>query len=89
LWSTEKTSRVRLAEPGDIVDNIAYTMANPVSSFLVMYGRSWPGLRLAWSAGAKPQVFRRPVGFLRPDTGRWRRHRKSYRGNMQWLMINY
>jgi putative transposase len=71
LWSTEQTSLVRLAEAGDIVDKIAYTMANPVSSFLVMYGRSWPGLRLAWSAGAKPKVFRRPVGFLRPNTGRW------------------
>jgi REP element-mobilizing transposase RayT len=71
LWSTEQTSLVRLAEAGDIVDKIAYTMANPVSSFLVMHGRSWPGLRLAWSAGVKPKVFRRPVGFLRPDTGRW------------------
>lgn len=68
LWSTEQTNLVRLAEPVDVIDKIAYTMANPVLSGLVKHGRSWPGIRRAWPA--KPRVYRRPAGFLR-DPGSW------------------
>jgi hypothetical protein len=69
LWSTAQTSLVRLAGGDEVIDKIAYTMANPVSSFLVTEGRLWPGVRRAWPA--PPLVIKRPKGFLDEDSGRW------------------
>jgi putative transposase len=64
LWaSAEATSRVECEEPDDLVNQIAYTMANPVEAVLVRYGKSWPGLRRAWPS--KPLVFPKPKKFFR------------------------
>lgn len=63
LWATRQTSVVRLEEPTDIINEIAYTASNPVEAGLVRYGKSWPGLRMVW--GMRVRRFRRPIGFLR------------------------
>ena len=71
MWSNEHTSHVRCVEAQDLVDKIAYTMANPVEDFLVAHGKNWPGVRRAWPAG--PQTVNRPKKFFRheKDGGAW------------------
>ena len=68
VWASAQSSRVECEEPDDLIEKIAYTMANPVKAGLVRYGKSWPGLRRAWPS--KPLVIRRPTKFFRgPDQG--------------------
>ena len=62
-WASEPTSRVECERPEDLIDKIAYTMANPVEAGLVRYGHSWPGLRRAWPC--KPHSVERPPKFFR------------------------
>lgn len=69
LWATTQTSLVRLETPADILREIAYTLANPVLSFLVKEGRHWPGARRVWPA--PPLVIKRPWGFFDQDSERW------------------
>ena len=71
LWSSEKTNRVTCEQPHDMIDKIAYTLANPVLSYLVMYGANWPGVRSAWPAA--PKRVKQPPGFFRAvkDGGEW------------------
>jgi REP element-mobilizing transposase RayT len=71
LWSSSQTSRVECERPEDLLDKIAYIMANPVESPLVCYGRSWPGIRRAWPS--RPRTFRKPKTFFRgqQDGGVW------------------
>ncbi len=45
LWSTEQTSAVILTDDQDVLDKIAYCLANPVAAGLVREGTSWPGVR--------------------------------------------
>jgi REP element-mobilizing transposase RayT len=65
FWAPNSYSAVTLASPTDIVDKIAYVLANPVAAGLVRSGRSWPGL---WSAperiGGESLVARRPKHFF-------------------------
>lgn len=67
LWSREPTCRVTCLEPEDIVDKIAYTMANPVEASLVAHGKNWPGVRLAWPM--RPRTVRRPKFFRGEEIG--------------------
>lgn len=68
LWSSQQTSRVSLQEAPDVIEKIAYTMANPVAAGAVEYGHRWPGLRLAWPK--KEQIFKRPKFYFRgPEEG--------------------
>ncbi len=71
IWSSSQPSRVECEEPADVIDRIAYTMANPVEAGLVMHGSSWPGLRMAWPS--KPKTFKRPMKFFVGEEkgGRW------------------
>ena len=71
LWAREPTCRVTCVEPEDVLDKVAYTMANPVAACLVAHGHSWPGVRLAWPR--KPRIIKRPPGFFRDgeDGGSW------------------
>jgi REP element-mobilizing transposase RayT len=62
LWESEQTNWVRCEEPDDIINKIGYVMANPVKAGLVMYGRSWPGVRHAWPS--KPRVIKKPRKFF-------------------------
>ena len=71
VWSSHPTSRVECEAPSDLVGRIAYTMANAVEAGLVRYGKSWPGLRMAWPRKAK--TFKRPPKFFRgaKKGGKW------------------
>jgi len=70
FWAPDTYSAVRLVSPGDVVDKIAYVLANPVEAGLVASGSSWPGL---WSAperiGGEPFVVERPKHFFDPKGG--------------------
>jgi hypothetical protein len=63
MWASEPTSRVECEESDDMVNKIAYTMANPVEAGLVRNGSSWPGLRRAWPS--QPRTFKRPRKYFR------------------------
>jgi putative transposase len=66
FWAPSSYSAVALQGPADVVDKIAYVLANPVAAGLVQRGRMWPG---CWSApaqfGADALEFRRPAQFFR------------------------
>jgi hypothetical protein len=44
FWSSEQPSVVLLAEPADVIDKIAYVIANPVAAGLVASPQQWPGV---------------------------------------------
>jgi putative transposase len=67
LWSREAACRVTCVAADDVIDKIAYTMANPVAAHLVEHGKSWPGLRLAWPM--RPRTVRRPAFFRTEEFG--------------------
>lgn len=68
FWAPGSYSAVTLATPDDVIDTLAYALANPVTAGLVPKASEWPGL---WSPperiGAGPIVARRPEHFFRPD----------------------
>jgi REP element-mobilizing transposase RayT len=43
FWSSEPTSVVRLVEPADVLDKMAYAFTNPVAADLVDRIEDWPG----------------------------------------------
>jgi REP element-mobilizing transposase RayT len=66
FWTSGSYSAVALVTPGDILDKMAYVLANPVAAGLVPTGSEWPGL---WSAperiGSCPMHVKRPKHFFR------------------------
>jgi putative transposase len=66
FWAPPSFSAVALTSPADVVDKVAYTLANPVAAGLVRRGRTWPGL---WSSprdlAGQPLEFDRPTAFFR------------------------
>ena len=70
FWAPDTYSAVRLVSPGDVVDKIAYALANPVEAGLIASGSAWPGL---WSApdriGGAAFVVERPKHFFDPKGG--------------------
>jgi hypothetical protein len=44
LWSSEKPSVVVLATDEDVLEKVAYTIANPTAAGLVRSPREWPGV---------------------------------------------
>jgi putative transposase len=71
LWARQPSGRITCVQPADVIDKIAYTMANPVEARLVAHGKSWPGVRMAWPR--KPRRIRRPDWFFRgqDEGGTW------------------
>jgi hypothetical protein len=70
FWSSEQTSVVRLVEPSDILDKMAYALANPVQGGLVEKAHHWPGAStLPALLHDKPLVASRPRHFFRDDGG--------------------
>ncbi len=45
FWAAEQPCVVKLVTDEDKLRKMVYTMANPVSSFLVSHGHMWPGVR--------------------------------------------
>jgi putative transposase len=70
FWAPHSYSAVALTTPEDIIDKVAYVLANPVAAGLVHRGCDWPGL---WSApegiGIANLLFRRPTTFFRANGG--------------------
>jgi putative transposase len=71
FWGPPSFSAVVLHDPSDVVDKVAYLLANPVAAGLVRRGRMWPGL---WSApeqlAAGALEFERPARFFRKQGAR-------------------
>ena len=67
LWSSEKTSIVTLDEEVDVLDKLAYLMANPVAAQLVERGEDWPGIRRMWDPCHTQVTVDRPTIFYRPE----------------------
>jgi putative transposase len=70
LWSSDKTSVVLLVSDQDVLEKMAYTMANPTAAGLVRSPREWPGVvteRIGERyRAAMPDIFFNPEGPL-PD----------------------
>lgn len=83
FWAPDSYSAVALESPQDVLDKIAYVLANPVSAGLVAHGNEWPGL---WSApgqiGGDAVTVPRPKTFFRqngplPESAPLRLHRPA------------
>ena len=68
FWSSEKPSVVLLPAHSDIVEKMAYVLANPVSAGLVDRPSDWPGVIASFTSKARsvemPDVFFDPKGSL-------------------------
>ncbi len=68
FWAPGSYSAVALQTPEDVLDRMAYTLANPVAAGLVPHGSEWPGL---WSGisriGGDSWVVKRPDHYFRED----------------------
>lgn len=64
LWSPERGCDTKMVTDNDLVDGMAYTLANPVSAGLVKWGHRWPGLTTAGLKFGESLSFRRPEGFF-------------------------
>jgi putative transposase len=68
FWAPGSYSAVSLSGAEDVLEKMAYVLANPVAGGLVRRGREWPGL---WSGpegiGAGPVKVKRPSHFFRPE----------------------
>jgi REP element-mobilizing transposase RayT len=66
FWAPSSYSAVALEGPREVIDKVAYVLANPVAAGLVKQGRQWPGL---WSGpaqmGGEAQEYQRPARFFR------------------------
>lgn len=67
FWAPDSYSAVKLTTPADVLDKIAYVLANPVAAGLVGTGSAWPG---PWSGpdriGGDALEARRPGAFFDP-----------------------
>ncbi len=68
FWAPGSYSAVALQSADDVLQKMAYVLANPVAAGLVRRGTEWPGL---WSSperiGAGPVQVSRPDHFFRKD----------------------
>jgi len=68
FWAPCSYSAVVLVSPEDIVEKVAYTLANPASADLVEHGRQWPGV---WSdprsVGGPGERVERPGHYFAKD----------------------
>jgi putative transposase len=62
FWESGSYNAVALQSPEDVLDRIAYVLANPVAAGLVRRGSEWPGL---WSS--PEQIGGAPIQAKRPD----------------------
>jgi putative transposase len=65
LWSAEHASAVLLPTLDDLIDKIAYAVANPVAAGLVEHPSQWPGV-LMWEPGSSV-VVKRPEVYFDPN----------------------
>jgi REP element-mobilizing transposase RayT len=63
FWSGDRACDVELVEAQDVLDGMAYTLANPVEAGLVKRARRWPGFTTAGMKFGEKREFRRPKVF--------------------------
>ena len=64
IWDPVRYSRVELEEGRDMLEKMAYVLANPVAAALVARGEEWFGIRTSTlQKGAQKLVARRPAFF--------------------------
>jgi len=61
LWDGAQSHRLYLDDNESVLQEIAYTMSNPVAAGLLRHGNSWPGVRQCWPV--REVVVRRPAFF--------------------------
>ena len=68
FWAPGSYSAVVLAEPDDVLDKMAYVLANPVTAGLVEHGPDWPGFittpKMLLGKRSQGIVIKRPEGFF-------------------------
>jgi len=64
FWSADAPCDVELVSDEDVVDRMAYTLANPVTAGLVRRAGRWPGFTTAGDAFGTQLKFSRPVGYF-------------------------
>jgi REP element-mobilizing transposase RayT len=65
FWAPSSYNAVELIEPEDVVEKVAYTLANPASAGLVEHGRQWPGVWSDPCAVDQPgELIERPARFF-------------------------
>lgn len=69
FWSSEKTSMVHLVSDQDVLEKMAYVIANPVSAGLVQLPEEWTGVCTSYAVSecrmiSMPAVFFDPAGHL-------------------------
>jgi putative transposase len=68
VWGPGSYSKVRLQTVGDVVDKVAYLLANPVRAGLVATPAEWPGLiTLVDALGGGVRRAERPTYFFRSE----------------------
>lgn len=72
FWGPGSYSAVLLAEPDDVLDKMAYVLANPVAAGLVERGTEWPGFittpKMLLGKRSQGIVVKRPGGFFIDET---------------------
>jgi REP element-mobilizing transposase RayT len=68
FWAPSSYSAVELASPEDVIEKIAYALANPANADLVEHGHQWPGV---WShprsIGRSGELIKRPKVYFVSD----------------------
>jgi len=68
FWAPSSYSAVALTSPEDVIEKVAYTLANPATAGLVEHGRQWPGV---WSdprfIGTPGELIERPGHYFAKD----------------------
>jgi putative transposase len=69
FWDRQQSVCMALGDVQSVVDKVAYTVANPVTSFLVARGEAWPGLqtRVEDLGSWRGRVYVRPETFFAED----------------------
>jgi len=70
LWASDKTSVVQLVADNDVLEKMAYTLANPTVAGLVKAPNDWPGV-ISKHFGEEREI-EMPDHFFDPQTGRFR-----------------
>lgn len=67
FWDRQQAVCIELGDPDTVIEKVAYTMANPVTSFLVERLDQWPGLltRVEDLGRWRGPIYRRPGFFFR------------------------
>jgi len=66
FWSSEQTNVLRLVDPADVLDKMAYALTNPVKDNLVATVTEWPGVNAYENIiGGRTITAIRPAHFFR------------------------